>query len=61
MIDQEQSTIIRRIQILCNELKHSEAIELTNQINNSNIALRAHLLCIEHEERCRQDGRLAQF
>ncbi len=58
MTDHDQATIIKRVQGLCNELKHSEAIELTNKIIDPVIAVKAHLLCMEHEQRCRLDGKL---
>lgn len=56
MNNYDQKTIINRVFALCKELKHNEAIQLTNHIDNSEIAIKAHMLCIEHEQRCRLDG-----
>lgn len=56
-----QKTLIESIKRLCNELKHDEAIALTNKIQNKEIAIKAHLLCMEHEQRCRLDGKLPLY
>lgn len=53
-----KSDIIQQIFSLCESLKHDDAIKLTNNIENKSIAIKAHLLCIEHEMMCRNTGRL---
>lgn len=58
MSKEDQSTIVTRVKNLCFEMKHSEAIALTNHIENKHIAIKAHLLCIEHEKSCRVKGLL---
>lgn len=42
-------TIVQEIKQLCDLGKYDEAIALTNKIEIKEFAIRAHLLCIEHE------------
>lgn len=50
--------IIEDIYTLCKQHKYDEAIAMTNKISDKIAALEAHLLCIEHEQRQRLDGKL---
>lgn len=47
---QYQQGLIPRILELCKSGQYDEAIKLTNDIADKNIAVKAHLLCIEHEQ-----------
>ena len=49
----QQSQIIPEIMKLCRAGKYDEAIQLTNKIERKDIAVKAHLLCMEHEQRSR--------
>ena len=51
-----QSTLIQRIKQLCVEHKFDEAVKLTNEIEIPRIAAKAHLLCIEYEQACINNG-----
>ena len=44
------SHIIAEVQQLCRQGRYSAAIKRTNDIRNKNVAVKAHLLCIEHEQ-----------
>jgi len=46
----EQIELIPEIKRLCLEGRYDEAIVMTNDIKNKDIAIKAHLLCMEHEE-----------
>lgn len=43
-------TIIQQIKQLCIAGKYDEAIKMTNMIPDREFSIRAHLLCIEHEQ-----------
>ena len=45
-----QLNLIPEIQRLCDRGEYDAAIELTNEIDNNEIAVKAHLLCMEHEQ-----------
>lgn len=44
-----QLELIPAILRLCTEGKYNEAIAMTDQIQNKAVAVKAHLLCLEHE------------
>ena len=52
----EQIELIPEIKRLCLEGRYDEAIVMTNDIKNKDIAIKARLLCMEHEESNRIDG-----
>lgn len=54
----KQIELIPEIQRLCIAGHYDEAIKLTNQIEDEAIAIKAHLLCVEHEERRRLDNQV---
>lgn len=54
----EKGNLIAEIKRLCNAHQYDEAIKLTNEIPHKIIALKAHILCIEHEQRARLDGKI---
>lgn len=54
----EQLEIIPKVKQLCIEGKYDEAIALTDYIEDKTIAIKAHLLCIEHEEANRRKNEL---
>lgn len=45
----DQIELIPEIKRLCRAREYDRAIELTNEIENEEIAVRAHVLCIQHE------------
>lgn len=45
----EQRELIPEIKRLCMAREYDSAIALTDQIQNKEIAVKAHLLCVEHE------------
>jgi len=47
---QYQQSLIPKILELCKAGQYDEAIKMTNDIADKNIAVKAHLLCIEHEQ-----------
>lgn len=53
-----QIELIPEIKRLCIAGQYDSAIRLTNEIENQVIAIKAHLLCMEYEERARLDGKL---
>ena len=47
---QYQLSLIPKILELCKAGKYNEAIKLTDDIFDKNIAVKVHLLCIKHEQ-----------
>lgn len=59
MCDKEnQINILNRIRELCEARRYDEAISMTNQLSIKTIAIKAHLLCMEHEEATRRQSDL---
>ena len=42
--------IVAEVHQLCKQHRYNAAIKRTNDIRNRNVAIKAHLLCIEHEQ-----------